>query len=113
MKTPGDFAAAWGGIASLELSLPVVWTEANRRGCTRVDLARWMSSGPATLARLPHLGQIAVEHEANFAVWDPDIPFTVVPERLQQRHKLTPYAGRTLRGIVHAAYLRGERVWPA
>jgi allantoinase len=111
LKPPVDFVGAWGGIASLELSLPVVWTEASRRGFTRVDLARWMGEQPARLAGLDH-GQIAAGMAANFVVWDPDATFTVVPERLQQRHKLTPYAGRTLRGIVHATYWNGERVWP-
>ena len=113
MKTPGNFISAWGGIASLELSLPVVWTAASGRGLTRVDLARWMSSRSATLAGLSDRGQIAVGMAADFVAWDPDGAFTVAPGRLQQRHKLTPYAGRSLRGIVHATYLRGERVWQA
>jgi allantoinase len=70
-----------------------------------------MSAGPAALAGLTDRGRIAVGMTADFVVWDPEETFVVAPERLQQRHKLTPYAGRTLRGIVHATYLRGERVW--
>jgi len=113
LKPKGDFVSAWGGIASLELSLSVVWTAAERRGFTVVDMAGWMSAGPATLAGLADRGAIAVGMAADFVVWDPEGHFVVAPERLRQRHKLTPYAGRTLRGIVHATYLRGERVWQA
>jgi len=111
LKRAGDFVHAWGGIASLELSLPVVWTTAAERGLTAVDVAGWMSAGPAALAGLTDRGRIAVGMTADFVVWDPEGTFVVAPERLQQRHKLTPYGGRTLRGIVHATYLRGERVW--
>ncbi|HWU86125.1 MAG TPA: allantoinase AllB, partial [Kofleriaceae bacterium] len=38
----GDFVAAWGGVAGLQLALPVVWTEAAARGHTLADVARWM-----------------------------------------------------------------------
>ena len=112
MKCPGDFVRAWGGIASLEVSLPVVWTSAHERGVTPLDLAEWMSAAPAALAGLSERkGRIAVGADADLVVWDPDEKFTVMAERLQQRHKLTPYAGRTLRGVVHTTFLRGERVW--
>ena len=112
LKCPGDFMRAWGGIASLELSLPVVWTEARRRGFTTVDLSRWMSEETAALAGLSsQTGRLAVGMSADLLIWDPDASFTVQPELLQQRHKLTPYAGRRLSGIVHSTYSRGERVW--
>jgi len=114
MKCRGDFSQAWGGIASLELSLATVWS-ALRAG-DRVEgfarLARWLSNAPAALARANHRkGRIAADYDADLVVWDPDAEFTVSPDRLQQRHKLTPYDGRTLRGVVRATYLRGERVW--
>jgi allantoinase len=112
MKCQGDFVRAWGGIASLELSLAAVWTQARERGCALSDLAAWMSTAPAALAGLSgRKGLIAPGYDADLVVWDPDGEFTVDAGRLQQRHKLTPYAGRRLRGVVHATYLRGERVW--
>jgi allantoinase len=112
MKCQGDFVRAWGGIASLELSLAAVWTHARERGCALSDLAAWMSAAPAALAGLSgRKGRIAPGYDADLVVWDPDGEFTVDAGRLQQRHKLTPYAGRRLRGVVHTTYLRGERVW--
>jgi allantoinase len=112
MKCPGDFPRAWGGIASLELSLPVVWTQARERRRTPSDLSRWMSTAPAALAGLAgRKGTIAVGADADLVVWNPDEEFLVDASRLQQRHKLTPYAGRRLRGTVHETFVRGHRVW--
>ena len=75
-------------------------------------LAQWMSEAPAALANLgAYKGRIAAGCDADLVVWDPDAEWTVDPLRLQQRHKLTPYAGRRLRGVVHETYVRGQRVW--
>jgi allantoinase len=112
MKCPGDFPRAWGGIASLELSLSVVWTQARERARTPSDLSRWMSAAPAALAGLAgRKGMIAVGADADLVIWNPDEGFLVDASRLQQRHKLTPYAGRRLRGLVHETFVRGQRVW--
>jgi allantoinase len=112
MKTAGDFMQAWGGVASLELSLAAVWTGARARGFGVSDLARWMSLAPAALAgQSDRKGAIAVGRDADLVAWDPDAEFTVDPSRLQQRHKATPYEGRRLRGIVRKTFLRGQMVW--
>jgi allantoinase len=108
----GDFLAAWGGIASLELSLAAVWTEARQRGFTPSHIARWMSERPARLSGLDRRkGAIRTGCDADLVFWDPDATWNVNSRRLQQRHTLTPYDGRTMRGTVHATFLRGERVW--
>src|SRR4051794_16965959 len=85
---------------------------ASERGGAPSDLAAWMSAAPAALAGLSgRKGRIAPGYDADLVVWDAECEFTVDAAALQQRHKLTPYAGRRLRGVVHTTYLRGERVW--
>jgi len=107
----GDFAAAWGGVAGLQLALPVVWTEAAARGHTLAQIARWMCEAPARLAGLSgRKGAIAAGADADLIVFDDDAAQTITPDTVHHRHKVTPYAGETLRGVVHATYLRGKRV---
>jgi allantoinase len=107
----GDFLAAWGGIASLQLALPVVWTAARARGHTLVDLARWMSAAPARLAGLDgRKGAIAAGRDADLVVFDPDATFRVDPASLHHRHPVTPYAGRMLHGVVLETWLRGRTI---
>lgn len=109
LKTP-DFATAWGGISSLQLGLPALWTEARRRGHTLDDVVRWMSAGPARLAGLDRKGAIEPGRDADFAVLDPEAAFTVDPTALHHRNQVTAYAGRTLHGVVTSTWLRGERI---
>lgn len=113
MKQPGgDFAAAWGGISSLQLGLPVVWTQARRRGYSLADVARWMAEQPARLAGLAGKGAIEEGRDADFCVFAPAEEFTVDPAHLHHRHPVTPYAGRRLTGTVRATILRGEVIAP-
>ena len=108
----GDFMSAWGGIASLELGLAAVWTGARARGIRPERLAEWMSAAPARLAGLEgRKGRLAPGHDADLVVWDPEASFRVDVGRLHQRHPVTPYAGRELRGVVAATYQRGRRVF--
>jgi len=106
----GDFGAAWGGISSLQLGLPVVWTQARRRGFTLGDVAAWMAERPARLAGLARKGRIAPGYDADFCIFAPDESFTVDPARLHHRHPVTPYKGHRLQGVVRGTILRGEPV---
>ena len=108
----GDFIAAWGGIASLQLSLPVVWTGARQRGIPFERLAEWMCAAPAKLAGLAdRKGAIAVGHDADLVIIDPDREFTVDASRLYHRHAVTPYDGARLHGVVLKTMLRGAIVY--
>jgi allantoinase len=108
----GDFVAAWGGIAGLQLALPVVWTEARRRGHPLTDVVRWMCAAPARLAGLTgRKGVIAPGADADLCVFADDEAITITPAMVRHRHAITPYAGAELVGRVHATYLRGHRVY--
>ncbi|XP_017002412.2 allantoinase [Drosophila takahashii] len=110
----GNFLKAWPGINSLQLSLPVVWTAANQRGSalTIADIHRLMCEEPAKLCGLSaSKGRIAEGYDADFCVWSPEEEFTVGPEQLYTATKATPYAGRRLRGVVHATVVRGLHVY--
>jgi allantoinase len=107
----GDFVRAWGGVASLELGLAATWTGARDRGRDLGDLARWCAERPAELAGLTRKGRIAPGCDADVIVFDPEARFIVAPERLRQRHPVTPYAGMTLTGAVRQTFVRGLCVY--
>jgi allantoinase len=107
-----SFRTAWGGIASLSLALPVMWTEASGRGFTLADIARWMAEGPARLAGCEkRKGRLAKGFDADFVVFEPEAEFITTEERLYYRHRVSPYLGEKLRGVVKATYLRGNCVF--
>ena len=106
----GDFQQAWGGIASLQLGLPLIWSEARRRGIPLERVVGWMSQAPADRVGLADKGRIAVGNAADFAVFAPEATFTVVPEQLEHRHAVSPYKDRELSGIVRTTYLAGAPI---
>ena len=108
----GNFQSAWGGISSLSLALPIMWSEASARGFTLADIARWMAEGPARLAGCEsRKGRIVKDGDADFVVLAPEREFTVTEERLFYRHAVSPYLNERLIGVVKATYLRGNCVF--
>jgi allantoinase len=107
----GSFFEAWGGIASVELGLRAVWTEARARGFGLEDVCRWMSEGPARIAGLEGKGAIAEGKDADLVLFEPDEASEIDPFELHHRNPVTPYAGRRLDGRVVATYVRGVQVY--
>jgi allantoinase len=107
----GDLAGAWGGIASLQLGLSAVWTEARHRGIGLDHVIQWMAQRPAQLVGLTgRKGAIAPGYDGDLVVFDAEATFTVDARALEHRHPITPYEGRTLAGRVDATWLRGSPV---
>ena len=114
LKESGDFLAAWGGISSLQFRLPVIWTELRQRGFDLSDLVEWLCLAPARLVGLDKSkGSIAVGKDADLVIWNPEASFRIEPGSIHHRHKLTPYAGRELMGVVQTTFLRGRKVYDA
>jgi allantoinase len=108
----GDVERAWGGISSLQFGLSIIWSDAKRRGFSLDDVSRWMSAGPASIARLDHRkGQLAAGYDADIIAFDPEASFIVHRDIIEHRHKVTPYEGERLDGVVRATFLRGRKVW--
>ncbi|HZL53884.1 MAG TPA: allantoinase AllB [Terracidiphilus sp.] len=113
-REEGRWDLAWGGIASLGLALPVLWTAIARREIGIEKLGQWMAAAPAGLAGLTgRKGTLAAGADADFVVFNPDTKLTVTGEHLHFRHKLSPYLGADLQGRVLETWLRGEQVYDA
>ena len=112
LQERGDFLAAWGGISSLQLRLPIVWTEARRRGHSIEKLVEWLCFAPSALVNFEkRKGGIEVGYDADLVIWDPSEEFTVSSEKIWHRHKLTPYAGERLAGVIKSTFLRGRKIF--
>ena len=108
----GDLTGAWGGISSLQLSLPILWTAAEQRGFGVEHMAKWLCASPALLAgQAEKRGKIARGYYGDLVIWDPLSSFKVEEKGLYHRHKGTPYLGEILHGRVEQTWLRGEKIF--
>ncbi|MET9326676.1 allantoinase AllB [Tsukamurella sp. NPDC003166] len=106
----GDFGVAWGGVASLQLGLSLIWTEAKRRGIGLEQVLEWMSANPARLAGMTRKGRIALGFDADFAIFEPEAAQVVDVHRLHHKNAISPYDGRALAGVVDGTWVRGRKV---
>jgi len=106
----GDFGVAWGGVASLQLGLPLIWTEAQQRGIALEQVIDWMSTKPAKLAGLKNKGAIELGNDADFAVFAPEDSFVVDVKKLHHRNPISPYQGKALAGVIRSSLVAGEEV---
>ncbi|WP_410591748.1 allantoinase AllB [Amycolatopsis sp. lyj-23] len=106
----GDFGQAWGGISSLQLGLPAIWTQARQRGFALTDVVRWMAERPAAQAGMRRKGHLAVGYDADFCVFAPDEAFVVDVAKLKHRNPVSAYDRRPLAGVVRSTWLRGAEI---
>ncbi len=108
----GDFVKAWGGISSIQFALPVLWTASLQRGFSITDICKWLCQNPGKLPGLSaSKGKIAVGYDADLVVFNDKKSFIVEEENIYHRHKITPYLGKNLFGIVEQTYLAGIKVF--
>ncbi|MEO6000202.1 MAG: allantoinase AllB [Chitinophagaceae bacterium] len=108
----GDFTKAWGGIASLQFALPVLWTIARKQNVSLNYIAQWLSEKPAILTGTHNgKGRIAKGYDADLTVFDTEKKFLVTEEMIQHKHKITPYLGQELYGVVEQTFLGGVKVF--
>jgi allantoinase len=108
----GDFEKAWGGISSIQFTLPVIWTECKTRGYSMDQLINWMSKQPAKfIGKDQQKGQISPGFDADLVCWNQDEKYIIQKEAIHHKNKLTPYEGESLYGVVNATFLRGQKVY--
>lgn len=106
----GDFCEAWGGVASLQLGLSLMWTEALRRGVGIERIVEWMSANTAAEVGLCQKGALRVGADADLIVFDPEARFTVDATQLRHKNPITAYEGQEVSGMVRSTWLRGRPV---
>ncbi len=108
----GDIEHAWGGISSLQFGLSIIWTEAQARGHSLARVADWMATRPALFAGLAdRKGRIAPGFDADLTVFDAQANYAITADIIKHRHKITPYEGKQVTGVVQTTYVRGQQVY--
>ena len=108
----GNFEKAWGGISSIQFTLPVIWSECKARGFSIDQLINWMSTAPAIfIGKDQQKGQISPGYDADLVCWNPDEKYIIQKKAIHHKNKLTPYEGESLYGVVNTTFLRGQKVY--
>jgi allantoinase len=109
MKTGNDPFSMWGGIAGVQSTLSILLSRGHRLSLPRI--AYLLATGAADRFGIKHKGKIEIGCDADFALVDVDDQYELTREMLLDRHKLSPYVGRTFQGIVHRTIVRGNTVF--
>lgn len=108
----GNLLKAWGGIAGLQFSLPVIWTMAKTNNLTLENIKKWLCENPAKLIKKSDIkGRISIGFDADIVVWDPEQKFTITQNMIQFRHKISPYIGEEVFGKVQKTFVGGRCVY--
>ncbi|MGH3086162.1 MAG: amidohydrolase family protein, partial [Rubrobacteraceae bacterium] len=112
MKSGDDFFRAWGGISGCQSLFNVMLDEGfHERGLSSERIAALVSGNVAERFRLPGKGRVEVGADADLALVDPGVRFTLREDDLFYRHKVSPYVGREFRGKVVRTMVRGTTVF--
>lgn len=106
----GNLQKAWGGIAGLQFLLPASWT-ALKDSISLEKFIPLLTSSPARFLKATGKGEIKAGHDADFVIWSPDDKFEVKMQDIRHRHKLSPYTGHQLYGVVKQTIVGGKVVY--
>jgi allantoinase len=107
----GDFFKAWGGISGLQFTLPVLFSEGLKRGLQIEKLIPLLTKNPATFLGIAHKkGALKAGFDADIAVWDDSVEFTILEDSIQHKHKATPYLNKMVYGKVIHTFVNGAHV---
>ncbi len=108
----GNLQKAWGGISGIQLTLSALWTKGQAYGLSLERLSMLLCQAPAQFIGFEDKkGKIAVGYDADFVIWSPEASFLVSLDTLQTKHKVSPYEGQKLTGVVEATIVNGNFVW--
>jgi len=107
----GDLFKAWGGIAGLQFTLPVIWTAGLKKGLTLEKLIPLLTLNPAKFLGLnDSKGALKKGFDADIVVWNDTEEFTVTEKIIAHKHKATPYMDHTLKGKIIHTFVNGTQV---
>ncbi len=107
----GDFMKAWGGIAGLQFTLPVIWTAGEKKGLSLEKMIPLLTEKPAKFLGLDHKkGKIKKGYDADLTIWQEDVSFIVKENIIEHRHKASPYLNQTLKGKIIHTFVNGVQV---
>jgi allantoinase len=112
MKIDVDFFKIWGGISGVQSTLPVLLTEGyHQRNVPLPQIAAVSARNVAYWFNLPKKGRLAVGCDADLALVTLNDQYVLTENDLLDRHRLSPYRGRSFRGRVVRTILRGKTIF--